>query len=72
MVHSPLRYPSTDMIIHSLTVDDMMYEIMGGSHQTGSNNPVGLNRNIDKILFHPGDVGEATEGWRMSCDEGEA
>jgi ubiquinol-cytochrome c reductase cytochrome b subunit len=22
-------------------------------HQTGSNNPLGLNRNIDKIPFHP-------------------
>jgi ubiquinol-cytochrome c reductase cytochrome b subunit len=22
-------------------------------HQTGSNNPTGLNRNIDKIPFHP-------------------
>ena len=22
-------------------------------HQTGSNNPIGLNRNIDKIPFHP-------------------
>jgi ubiquinol-cytochrome c reductase cytochrome b subunit len=22
-------------------------------HQTGSNNPIGLNRNVDKISFHP-------------------
>jgi ubiquinol-cytochrome c reductase cytochrome b subunit len=22
-------------------------------HQTGSNNPLGLNRNVDKIPFHP-------------------
>jgi len=22
-------------------------------HQTGRNNPLGLNRNFDKILFHP-------------------
>jgi len=22
-------------------------------HQTGSNNPLGLNRNIDKLPFHP-------------------
>jgi len=35
-------------IIAALTIIHLLF-----LHQTGSNNPLGLNRNIDKIPFHP-------------------
>jgi ubiquinol-cytochrome c reductase cytochrome b subunit len=35
-------------IVAAITIIHLLF-----LHQTGSNNPLGINRNIDKIPFHP-------------------
>jgi len=35
-------------IVAAITIIHLLF-----LHQTGSNNPLGINRNVDKIPFHP-------------------